>query len=82
LTFFRRQHLKNPTFAKRLDTLRNAGFAIAPLAGGMVRASRGGCAVELKDEHGAVTIAGRAGMAPGSEIGALADDLKALHDFE
>ncbi|MGA9626978.1 MAG: hypothetical protein WBL65_20105 [Bryobacteraceae bacterium] len=50
MRFFRRRHLKNPTFAERLDTLRNAGFAIAPLAGGMVRASRGGCAVEPKDE--------------------------------
>jgi hypothetical protein len=67
------------------------------VAGGVVRASRGGCAVDLK-----VGLAGRAGMAQGGEIGALvdggyqkffetpsggkkpalADDLKALHDFE
>ena len=100
--FFRRQHLKIPTFAERLETLRNAGFAIAPMAGGVVRASRGGCAVDLKDENGTVAIAARAGMAQASEIGALvdggfqkffetpsgakkpalADELKALHDFE
>ena len=100
--FFRRERLKNPTFAERLETLRSTGFAIAPMASGVVRASRGGCAVDLKDENGTVAIAGRAGMAQGSEIGALvdggfqkffqtpsgrkmpalADELKALHDFE
>ena len=100
--FFRRERLKNPTFAERLENLRHARIAIAPMAGGVVRASRDGCAVELKDENGTVAIAGRAGMAQGSEIGvlvdggfqkffqtpsgskkpALADELKALHDFE
>jgi hypothetical protein len=100
--FFRRQHLKNPTFAERLENLRKAGFTIAPMAGGVLRASRGSCAVDLKDDHGAVAIAGRAGIAQGTEIGALvdggfqkffetpsgakkpalADELKALHDFE
>jgi hypothetical protein len=102
LMFFRRERLKNPTFAERLENLRHARIAIAPMAGGVVRASRDGCAVELKDENGTVAIAGRAGMAQGSEIGvlvdggfqkffqtpsgskkpALADELKALHDFE
>jgi hypothetical protein len=100
--FFRREHPKIPAFAERLETLRHAGFAIAPMAGGVVRASRGRCAVDLKDDNGTAAIAGRAGMAQGSEIGALvdggfqkffetpsgakkpalADDLKALHDFE
>ena len=73
LMFFRRQHLENPTFAERLEKLRNAGFTIAPLAGGVVRASRGGCAVDLKDQNGTVAIAAGAGMAQGSEIGALVD---------
>jgi hypothetical protein len=102
LMFFRRERLKNPTFAERLENLRHAGIAIAPMAGGVVRASRGGCAVDLKDENGTVAIAGPAGIARGSEIGALvdggfqkffetpsggkkpalADELKALHDFE
>jgi len=71
--FFRRQHLKNPTFAERLETLRNAGFVIAPVADGVVRATRGGCAVDLKDENGTVAIAQRAGVAQGSEIAALVD---------
>jgi hypothetical protein len=100
--FFRRKPLHHPTFAERLDNLRRAGFTIAPMAGGVVRASRGGCAVDLKDDNGAVAIAGRAGLAQGAEIAALldggfqkffetpsgrrkpalAEDLKALHDFE
>jgi hypothetical protein len=100
--FFRRVHLKNPTFAERLETLRHAGIAVAPMPGGVVRASRGSCAVDLKEENGTVAVAGPAGMAQGSEIGALvdggfqkffqtpsggkkpalADELKALHDFE
>jgi hypothetical protein len=100
--FFRREHPHIPTFAERLETLRGAGFAIAPMAGGVVRAERGGCAVDLKDENGSVAIAGHAGVLQGSEIGALvdggyqkffetpsgakkpalADELKALHDFE
>jgi hypothetical protein len=71
--FFRRQHLKNPTFAERLDALRNAGFAITPMADGVVRVSRGGCAVDLKDANGTVAVAQRAGVAQGSEIGALVD---------
>jgi hypothetical protein len=100
--FFRRQRPKNPTFAERLDNLRSAGFTITPTVGGAVRASRENCAVDLKEENGAVSIPGCAGIAVGSEIGvlvdggfqkffqtpsggkkpALADELKALHDFE
>jgi hypothetical protein len=71
--FFRREHIKDPTFAERLENLRGAGFTIAPMAGGVVRASRGGCAVDLRDDNGSVVIAGRAGVALGSEIGALVD---------
>jgi hypothetical protein len=102
LMFFRRERLKNPTFAERLENLRHAGFTLAPVADGVVRTSRGGYAVDLKDENGTVAMAGRAGIARGSEIGALvdggfqkffqtpsgrkmpalADELKALHDFE
>ena len=71
--FFRREHLKNPAFAERLENLRHAGFTIAPMAGGVLRATRGGYAVDLKDENGTVAIAGCPGMARGSEIGALMD---------
>jgi len=100
--FFRRKRLDNPTFEQRLEILRNAGFTLTPMAQGVVRASRGGCAVDLNDDNGTVALAGRAGRAQGSEIAALvdggfqkffetpsggrkpalADHLKALHDFE
>ena len=100
--FFRRERPKNPTFAERLETLRKAGFTTTPLAGGAVRISRANCAVDLKEENGAVRNLGRAGILMGDEIGALvdggfqkffrtpagrskpalADELKALHDFE
>ena len=71
--FFRREHPHILTFTERLDNLRRAGLTLTPMAGGVVRASRGGCAVDLTDENGTVAIAGRAGMAQGSEIGALVD---------
>ena len=99
--FFRREQPKNPTFADRIESLRKAGFTTTPQTGGAVRASRANCAVDLKEENGTVH-ASVAGMAMGSEIGALvdggfqkffrtpsgksrpalADDLKALHEFE
>jgi hypothetical protein len=99
--FFRREQPKNPTFADRIESLRKAGFMTSPQPGGAVRASRANCAVDLKEENGAM-YASVAGMEMGGEIGALvdggfqkffrtpagknrpalADDLKALHEFE
>jgi hypothetical protein len=99
--FFRRERTKKSTFADRLENLRKAGLAVTPLAGGMVRASRGDCALDLQEAGGAVH-ASRAGILMGGEIGALvdggfqkffrtptgrnkpalADELKALHEFE
>ena len=100
--FFRRKRPKNPTFAERLDNLRKADFTIAPQADGWTRVSRGGCAIDLKEESGVVRRRERAGIVMGAEIGALVDggyqkffrtpsgkrkpalaeELKALHDFE
>jgi hypothetical protein len=70
--FFRREKPRTPTFAERLEKLRDAGFTVAP-AGGATRVSRGGCAVDLKESGGAVTAVARAGMRVGGEIGALVD---------
>ena len=84
-----------------MENLRRAGLTVTSLAGGVVRASRDNCAVDLKEEDGAVKV-GRAGILMGGEIGALvdggyqkffrtpggknkpalADELKAIHDFE
>jgi hypothetical protein len=100
--FFRRERLAPPTFAERLETLRQAGFATAPQPGGVVRVSRDGCAIDLLEESQHVRASGRAGIVAGNQIGALvdggfqkffrapsgqqkpalADQLKALHDFE
>jgi hypothetical protein len=99
--FFRRERTKSPTFAERMESLRKAGFAVTPLTGGIVRASRDNSAVDLKEQDGKVCV-GRAGILMGDEIGvlvdggyqkffrtpsgknkpALADELKALHNFE
>ena len=99
--FFRRERPKNPTFAERMENLRKAGLTVTPRTGGMMRASREDCAVDLKDEDGRVSV-GCAGILMGEEIGALvdggyqkffrtpsgknkpalADELKALHNFE
>jgi hypothetical protein len=70
--FFRRERVQNPTFADRLESLRKAGLTVTPRAGGGVRASRGMCAVDLK-EAGASVETGRAGIIVGDEIGALVD---------
>jgi hypothetical protein len=70
--FFRREAPKNPTFADRLENLRRAGFTVAPLASA-VRVSRGEAAVDLKEEGGAVSILGRAGVSMSDEIGSLID---------
>jgi hypothetical protein len=71
--FFRREHLKTPTFSQRLDTLRQAGFTAVPLPSGGVRVSRGECAIDLAEDGQSVRALGRAGMLIASEIGALID---------
>jgi hypothetical protein len=70
--FFRRERLKNPTFAERMENLRKAGLTVASAAGGTVRVSRENCAVDLQEVDGSVS-AGRAGIVMGNEIGALVD---------
>jgi hypothetical protein len=70
--FFRRERTKNPTFAERMENLRKAGLTVTPLTGGVVRAGKGQCGVDLKDEGGSVHAAS-AGILMGEEIGALVD---------
>lgn len=72
--FFRRPQQKELTLDQRLDTVRQAGFAVEPLPGsGRVRISRDGCAVvlELNDE-GPRLVEG-AGVMMQGEIGVLTD---------
>jgi hypothetical protein len=100
--FFRRERPKTLTFQERLDELKRQGFTVTQLAGGVVRVSRGTCAIDLAQKEGDLHIFERAGVLMGNEIArlvdsgyqkifrtasgkvkpALADDLKALHDFE
>jgi hypothetical protein len=100
--FFRRERPKTATFAERQDKLRAAGFSVSPLPGGVVRVTRGDCAVDLREEDGVVRPASPAGILMCGEIGALVDggfqkffrtpsglkkpalaeELKALHDFD
>jgi hypothetical protein len=71
--FFRRESPKTPTFADRMQTLRAAGFTVTPRDGGVVRASRGEFAVDLRDEGGQVSTVGGSGVVSGDEIGVLVD---------
>jgi hypothetical protein len=71
--FFRRERPKNPTFSERIDGLRRAGFTVSPLAAAVSRAARGDCAVDLRDDNGAVRPVSPAGILMGDEIGALVD---------
>jgi len=71
--FFRRKHVATLTFSARLEALKASGFTAEPQPGGWVRIARQGCAIDLKDDDGAVRSAGPAGMPMGQEIGALVD---------
>jgi hypothetical protein len=100
--FFRREQPKNPTFQERLSQLQSQGFTVTPLSGGLVRVTRGICAVDLGEHKNEILVSDRAGILMGNEIGmlvdggfqkffrtasgktkpALAEELKALHDFD
>jgi hypothetical protein len=71
--FFRRKRPANPSFSERLETAKSLGLAVASLPGGSVRISRGNCAVDLREENGAIHLSGRAGILMGGEIAVLVD---------
>ena len=70
--FFRRKPVEVPTFGQRMDKLRAAGFAVAPL-NGVLRVTRGPYAIDLKEVDGAAAAVCQAGILVGAEIGALVD---------
>jgi hypothetical protein len=70
--FFRRERVKTPTFAERLENLRRAGFTVTPVAGGAVRVARGPYAADLREAAERAESSG-AGALMGDEIGALVD---------
>jgi hypothetical protein len=72
--FFRREHPKEPTFAERIEALRQAGFTVQPSGDGRVRVSRDGCGAVVEDSPGGPPrIAERAGVVLGEEIASLVD---------
>jgi hypothetical protein len=91
--FFRRERRKSPTFAERLETLRAAGFAVEGS-----RVERAGCGAVVNAngivgragmimgaEIGNLVDAGYQKFfrtPSGKRRPALAEELKALHDFE
>lgn len=56
-----------------MDRVRQAGFTVTPLAGPVMRVTRGECAADLKEAAGGVEAVGRAGIPIGDEIGVLVD---------
>ena len=100
--FFRRERPHTATFSERISKLREAGFTVTSRESGVLRATRGCYAVDLREREGLAHATDRAGVLMGEEIGvlvdggyqkffrtpsgkqkpALAEELKALHDFE
>ena len=69
--FFRRPRPKVPTFAERVDLLRNAGFTIENLADGRVKMSKHGVAAIIGDEGKNQPAIEKAGILVRSEIATL-----------
>jgi hypothetical protein len=71
--FFRRSTPKTPTFQERVDTLKSAGFSVTPLPGGTLRIGKGDCAVDIRENNGAIAWLGRAGVLFCGEVASLVD---------
>jgi hypothetical protein len=71
--FFRRPRPAQFTFQDRLDSLKRAGFTVAPLAGNDVLVSRNECAIALHEKDGQIGRTQRAGILIGNEIASLVD---------
>lgn len=71
--FFRKQRPKTPTFPERLEELKRAGFSVSAAAGGVMRVTRAGCAVDLREESGSARAVNTAGILLWGEIARLVD---------
>lgn len=69
--FFRRPRPKIPTFAERIDLLKQAGFTAENLPDGRVKISKGGVAAIVGDERRNQPQIEKAGILIGSEMGTL-----------
>jgi hypothetical protein len=95
--WFRKRQPKVTTFEERLEALRASGFETLPEPGGRVKVSRAGCAAILDSgpriERAGWLVGGEIAelvdggyqkfwRAGGRDVPALAEQLKALHEFE
>lgn len=100
--FFRRERLRIPTFAERVDILSRAGFATKQLPDGRVQVSKNEIGATIGDEGKNQPSIEKAGLLVGGEIAvllstgyqmffetpsgkripAMAEQLRALHQFE
>src|SRR6476660_859265 len=71
--FFRRELPKQITFDQRMDSLRNVGFTVSPIAGNRVMVTRDCCAAVLENNSGIPRVAERAGILMPGGIGKLVD---------
>jgi hypothetical protein len=69
--FFRRSQPKIPTFAERVELLKQAGFAADKLPDGRIRISKRGVAAIIGDEQKNQPDIEKAGILIGSEIATL-----------
>ncbi len=69
--FFRRERPKIPTFAERIDLLKNAGFGAQTLPDGRVRITKHGVGAIVGDEVKNQPDIEKAGILVGSEVATL-----------
>jgi len=69
--FFRRDRPKTPTFAERIELLKQAGFSTERMADGRVKIAKNGVAAIVGDEGKNQPQFERAGLLVGSEIATL-----------
>src|SRR5712672_3342554 len=95
--FFRRQKQHIDTFEERLKDLAAHGFTVQPQGGDSARVSKLGCAAILTDSHigkAGIVVGDEIGLLvdggfqkffltpSGKRVPALAEHLKALHEFQ
>ena len=69
--FFRRERVKVPTFAERVDLLRGANFSTQSMPDGRVRITKHGVAAIIGDEGKNQPAIEKAGILVGDQIGIL-----------
>jgi hypothetical protein len=69
--FFRRETPREPSFAERIESLKNFGFAINLVSSGSAQVSRDGIGAIIEDRPGQRPHVNKAGLIVCDEIGAL-----------